>query len=329
MQVLITGGTGFIGSRLALRCLHNGDSVRVLGQQNTDAEITNTKQIQGNGADVRLVAVTDKEKVADAMTGVDVVYHLAAAQHEANVADEHFYNVNVTGTKNVLDAAVDAGVKRFLHGSTIGVYGSALEGTLDENSPVSPDNIYGVTKLEGEKLALSYVDKLPVSAVRISEAYGPGDRRLLRLFKAIGKKRFFMIGNGENLHHPIFIDDLIDGLMLAASVDAAVGRVFVLPGKEVVTTNRMVGTIADALSKKLPPLRAPLFPFMVAANVAVNTFGRAGIQPPIHPRRMDFFRKSFVFGEGEATNVLGYSPKYDFQNGVKQTAQWYAEMGYL
>lgn len=329
MQVLITGGTGFIGSRLALRYLEKGDSVRVLGQTNTDAEVSNKNQIEKKGAEVLLATVTERDKVAEAMQGVDVVYHLAAAQHETNVPDEHFYEVNVAGTRNVLDAAVDAKVKRFLHGSTIGVYGSAIDGTLDDNSPVNPDNIYGVTKLEGEKLALSYSDRLPVSAIRISEAYGPGDRRMLRLFKAVSKKRFFMIGKGENLHHPIFIDDLIDGMILATSIEDAIGRVFVLPGKEVVTTNKMVGTIAESLSKKLPPLRAPLLPFMVAANVAVNTFGRLGMKPPIHPRRMDFFRKSFVFGEGAANKVLGFSPKHDFKDGVKKTTQWYTEMGYL
>lgn len=329
MQVLITGGTGFIGSRLALRYLEKDDSVRVLGQTNTDAEVSNKNQIEKKGAEVLLATVTERDKVAEAMQGVDVVYHLAAAQHETNVPDEHFYEVNVAGTRNVLDAAVDAKVKRFLHGSTIGVYGSAIDGTLDDNSPVNPDNIYGVTKLEGEKLALSYSDRLPVSAIRISEAYGPGDRRMLRLFKAVSKKRFFMIGKGENLHHPIFIDDLIDGMILATSIEDAIGRVFVLPGKEVVTTNKMVGTIAESLSKKLPPLRAPLLPFMVAANVAVNTFGRVGMKPPIHPRMMDFFRKSFVFGEGAANNVLGFSPKHDFKDGVKKTTQWYTEMGYL
>jgi nucleoside-diphosphate-sugar epimerase len=329
MKVLITGGTGFIGSRLALRYLGGGDSVGTLGQVNTEAEVSNKNQIERAGAEVVLAPVTDKARVSEAMRGVDVVYHLAAAQHEANVPDQHFYDVNVTGTQNVLDAALDAGVKRFVHGSTIGVYGSAMEGTLDESSPVKPDNIYGVTKLEGEKLALSYVGRLPVSVIRISESYGPGDRRLLRLFKAIGKQRFFMIGKGDNLHHPIFIDDLIDGMILAAAVDEAVGHIFVLPGKEVVTTNEMVGTIASALGTRFPMVRAPMFPFMLAANVAVNTMGRAGIQPPIHPRRMDFFRKSFIFREGEAARVIGFAPKHSFREGVKKTAQWYAEMGYL
>jgi dihydroflavonol-4-reductase len=329
MKTLITGGTGFIGSRLALKCLERGDSVRVLGQENTEAEASNRRLIKANDAEVMLAPVTDKEKVSAAVKGVDVVFHLAAAQHEANVPDQHFWDVNVTGTKNMLEASAAAGVRWLVHGSTIGVYGSAPEGTIDERTPVAPDNIYGVTKLEGERLALSYTDRLPVAAIRISETYGPGDRRLLKLFRAINKRTFVMIGDGKNLHHPIYIDDLIEGFLLAASCEAAVGRVLVLSGKEPVTTNEMVETIAQQLGARLRGFRAPLTPFLALAVVVGKTCGPLGIQPPIHPRRMDFFRKSLVFSQEEASRTLGFAPKSTFEYGVCETAKWYREMGYL
>lgn len=329
MKTLITGGTGFIGSRLALKCLERGDSVRVLGQENTEAESSNRKLIEANGAEVTLAAVTDKEKVTAAVKGIDTVFHLAAAQHEANVPDQHFWDVNVTGTRNVLEASAAAGVGWFVHGSTIGVYGAAPEGTIDERTAAAPDNIYGVTKLEGERLALSYADRLPVVAIRISETYGPGDRRLLKLFRAINKKTFVVIGNGENLHHPIYIDDLIEGFLRAASCEAAVGKALVLSGKEPVTTNEMVETIARQLGVRLRGFRAPLTPFLMLATVVGKTCGPLGIQPPIHPRRMDFFRKSLVFSQEEASRTLGFSPQSAFEYGVRETAQWYREMGYL
>lgn len=329
MNVLITGGTGFIGSRLALDCLKLGYSVTVLGQENTPAEQDNKALMERKGAKVILATVTERDRVIEAMKGVDTVFHLAAAQHEANVPDQHFWDVNVTGTQNVLDAAVDAGVTRFVHGSTIGVYGSAMEGTLSEKSPLKPDNVYGVTKLEGEKLALSYLDRMPVVVIRISETYGPGDRRLLKLFKAINKRKFFMIGPGVNIHHPIFVDDLVQGFQLAATSDDAVGHIFLLSGKQSFTTNEMVDTIATQLGAKPRGFRAPMFPFVIAANVAVNTVGRVGIQPPIHPRMMDFFRKSFVLAHDEAKQTMGFDPKYSFSEGVRETAQWYSQKGYL
>ena len=139
MNVLITGGTGFIGSRLALKFAEGGHSVRVLGQENTQAESSNANFIKGRGIEVRLGNVLNLDEVGDSVKNIDLVFHLAAAQHESNVPDQYFWDVNVTGTKNLLDACIAARVKRFVYGSTIGVYGSGGEGVLDEETPACPD----------------------------------------------------------------------------------------------------------------------------------------------------------------------------------------------
>ena len=329
MNVLITGGTGFIGSQLALTLLEAGDSVQVLGQQNTDAEIDNKKRIESQGAEVVLASVTERDRLFELLKGIDVVYHLAAAQHEANVPDQHFWDVNVTGTQNMLEASVNAGVKRFVHGSTIGVYGSAMEGTIDEETPLRPDNIYGVTKLEGEKQVLAFQDKLPVVIIRISETYGPGDRRLLKLFRGLKKNTFFMIGDGKNLQHLIYVADLIEGLRRAARVETAVSQTMVLAGKEPITTDQMVADIAAALGVKGPRFRAPLAPFLFVATVMESVLRPLGIQPPLHRRRMDFFRKSFIFSQERTAQVLDFTPGYTFRQGADETARWYSEMDYL
>lgn len=329
MRVLITGGTGFIGSRLALRSLTEGHSVAVLGQVNTPAEVENRRFLEGKGIRITPGSVTERDQLLDRAKGCDVVFHLAAAQHEANLPDRHFYAVNVDGTRNMLEASVTAGVKRFVHGSTIGVYGSAMEGELNEESALRPDTIYGVTKREGERLALSFNDRIPVAVVRISETYGPGDTRLLKLFKAIRKRVFFMIGPGDNDHQPIYVEDLVDGIYRAAQVSEAVGQVFVLAGKEVLTTQKMVETIAKELGTSLPKLRAPMWPFLAAAVVLEKTLRPLGIQPPLHRRRLDFFRKSFCFSRDKAANVLGFLPSTDFARGVAETAKWYQERGLL
>jgi nucleoside-diphosphate-sugar epimerase len=329
MRILITGGTGFIGSRLALDCLQKGYTVIAVGQENTRAEMENRKAIEADGGKVCLCSVGDRKQIADVTKEVDVVYHLAAAQHEANVPDQTFWDVNVAGTKNVIEASVGAGVKRFVHGSTIGVYGAALEGQLDELSPVKPDNIYGVTKLEAEKIVLSLRDKLDVVVVRISETYGPGDRRLLKLFRGIKKKMFPIIGHGHNVHHVVYIDDLIRGLHLAASVPEAIGKVFVLSGKEPVTTSAMIETVAAELGTRKPTLRLPLSPCLMVAKAAQGMCRPLRIQSPVHPRRMDFFRKSFLFSQEESKRTLGFTPGVSFKEGVAQTAKWYRAMGYI
>jgi len=325
MNVLITGGTGFIGSRLTLRCLNAGNSVVAYGQENTPAEEQNRKVIEDAGAKIFLASMTDTDSLSTAMQGIDVVFHLAAAQHEANVPDSHFWAVNVEATKQLLSIAEDVGVKRFVHGSTIGVYGSALSGQLDESSELQPDNIYGETKLAGEKAVLEAANRLPVVVVRISETYGPGDRRLLKLFKVINKNAFFRIGKGQNIHHLIYIDDLVDGFFAAAAEKKAVGEVFVLAGREPVTTDEMVDTIAEVLDRKVLPVRVPLSPMLMVATVMENILRPMGIQPPLHRRRMDFFRKSFLFSLDKSKKILGFEPKKSFYDGVKETANWYKQ----
>ena len=324
MNILITGGTGFIGSRLALRCIDDGHKVRVFGQENTDAEKANKKLVESEGAEVVLGSITDKEKLSDAVKRIDIVFHLAAAQHEANVPDQVFRDVNVAGTKNLLDLCVQAGVQRFVHGSTIGVYGS-IEGEIDEQSPCNPDNIYGITKLEGEKLVLSYKDRFPLVVIRISETYGPGDHRLLKLFKMINKNSFFMIGQGKNLHQLIFVDDLITGFLRAAESEKALGEIILLVGKEPITTDDMVKTIADCLNARIPGIRAPLWSFLTLAWLIETTLKPLGIQPPLHRRRMDFFKKSFSFSTTKASDLLGFTPKYSFEQGAEETARWYKD----
>jgi nucleoside-diphosphate-sugar epimerase len=244
--------------------------------------------------------------------GQDLVYHLAAAQHEAEVADQFFWDVSVTGTQRALKASHHAGVKRFIHASTIGVCGRGSAGLLDERSPCNPDNI-GVTKLSGEKLARSFQDRLPGVVIRIAEAYGPGDLRLLKLFKAIHKNLFFMIGDGRNMHHPIYIDDLIDSLLLAATVDDAVGKTFILAGHEPLSTNDIVAIIASALGRKVRGIRLPLTAFLALAAATEATCRPLHIPPPLHRRRMDFFQKNLAFRQEEALEHLGHGPKVRLQ----------------
>lgn len=327
MRVLITGGTGFIGSRLAVKCLERGDFVRVYGQTNTPAETDNKKFIESKGAEIVIGSMIDREKLIEATREIDVIFHLAAAQHEANVPDQVFWDVNVEGTRQILAAAINAGVKKFVHGSTIGVYGN-LDGIIDEESSCKPDNIYGTTKLEGEKVVLSFKDKIPVTVIRISETYGPGDRRLLKLFKMVRKGSFFHIGDGKNLHHLIYIDDLIKGFLLAAEKDEANGEIFLFAGERAISTNEMVEEIARGVNRPPPKFRAPFPPFLLLAIVMETVLKPLGIQPPLHRRRMDFFKKSFSISGTKAQGMLGFVPEYNFAAGVAETAKWYEEKGY-
>jgi nucleoside-diphosphate-sugar epimerase len=294
MKLLVTGGSGFVGSRLALEARAQGLEVVITGQANSDTERLRIDELRRAGVALEMGPLQDPAFARRIVAGCDRVIHLAAAQHEANVPDSYFEQVNVGGTRALIEASRDAGVRRFVHGSTIGIYGSAADGTLDEDSPPRPDNIYGRTKLAAEGVVREHAEGLETCVMRISETYGPGDFRLLKLFRAIDRGTFMMIGDGLNRRQVMHVSDLVRGLLVASRHPGAVGQTFVMPGREVMTTNEMVATIAGALGKPPPRLRAPLWPFIAAAAVFEATFKPLGIQPPLHRRRLDLLRKSFV-----------------------------------
>ena len=327
-MILITGATGFIGSRMAQRFREQGIALVLLGRLRNEVEQNRAAELKSAGLNVNEVDLTS-ENLAQYVEGVDLVIHLAAAQHEANQPESYFEKVNVGGTRRLLEASIAAKVRRFVYGSTIGIYGQALQGEIDEHSKVAPDNHYGRTKLAAEQLVRQYGDRLEVAIARISETYGPGDYRLLKLFAGIQKGVFFIIGSGANLHQLVYVDDLIDGLHELGTSVTTVGQTVVLAGNEILSTREMCEHISRAVGQQLRKMRLPLFPFMVAAIAFEQTLGRVGIQPPLHRRRLDFFRKSFFFSPSERDRLLQWRPKVSFDEGTKRTADWYRSAGLL
>jgi dihydroflavonol-4-reductase len=327
--LLVTGATGFIGSRLALHAHRLGMDVVATGRAETDVEIDRLKELRAASVPVEIGVLQDVDfarRITDERT---IVIHLAAAQHESEMPEAYFRSVNVDGVRVLLEACQRASVQRFVYGSTIGVYGDAHAAVLDETSQPCPDNIYTRTKLEAEALVRSYANRFECCVIRIPETYGPGDQRLLKLFRAIDRGRFVMIGRGENLRQCLHVSDLVRGLLLAARHPAAPGEIFVLAGREAMTTNEMVRDIAAALDRRPPRVHAPLWPFVLAARVLEAVLPSLHVKPPLHSRRLDFFRKSFVFSTAKAQTLLGFQPEIDFPTGAAETARWYRLRGYL
>jgi nucleoside-diphosphate-sugar epimerase len=167
------------------------------------------------------------------------------------------------------------------------------------------------------------------SIVRISETYGPGDFRLLKLYRAVNRGRFLIVGSGENLRQAIYVDDLVRGLSIAAVSPAAVGETFVMAGAETMTTRGLVRDVAAALAKPEPRLSVPMWPFLLGALAMEGTLKPLGIQPPLHRRRLDFFRKSFVLSTAKARRVLDFAPRMPHAAGALTTANWYRDQGLL
>jgi nucleoside-diphosphate-sugar epimerase len=328
-RILVTGGTGFIGSQLALHAARVGHSVTVASPIRNDVERFRSDLLKRAGIPVVEAALDDTARLREALAGQDAIIHLAAAQHEAEAPESHFRKVNVDGTRQLLTLAVGAGVKRVVHGSTIGVYGDGRQGVLDELSPLAPDNPYGRTKAEGEAVVREFASRIEVAIVRISETYGPADQRLLKLFKAIARGRYVTLGSGLNERQLIYVEDLCRALLAAAQAPAAVGQTMILAGSERLTTDAMVASICKALGKPARSRHVPLWPFDIAARVCETVMPPLGLKPPLHSRRLDFFRKSFRFSTERAARLLGFRPQVTFAAGAQLTADWYREAGLL
>jgi nucleoside-diphosphate-sugar epimerase len=322
-RIFLTGGTGFIGSQLALIAKRQGHQVTVASPINNPTERFRCELLARNGIDIVEAALDDTERLRAVSPGHEAVIHLAAAQHEAHAPESHFFKVNVEGTRNLLELAVAAGVRRFVHGSTIGVYGEAREELLDETSPLRPDNPYGRSKAEAENVVRSYGDRIEIAIARISETYGPADVRLLKLFRAIQRGHYVTLGSGDNERQLIYVDDLSRALLTAVDAPAAVGETFILAGSERITTDAMVTQISAALGCPTRVRHVPLWPFNLAAAALEIVCPPVGIKPPLHRRRLDFFRKSFRFSTERAAKVLGFRPEVPFAEGARRTAEWY------
>ena len=184
--------------------------------------------------------------------------------------------------------------------------------------------------MQGEILAREYfANGLPGVVVRPAGIYGPGDIRFLKLFRPISKGLFVMIGSGKTLYHFTYVDDLVDGFMLAGSKNEALGEVFTIAGEEYVTLRDLVNMIADILGRSRPKGRVPYFPVYIASVICDAICRPLGLKPPLFPRRVQFFSKDRAFSIDKAKRVLGFKPRVSLKQGLINTAQWYRREGLI
>ncbi len=326
MKVLVTGGTGFAGGHLVNRLISDGFEVRVIARNPKKAE-----KLKDKGVGIIIGNITDKDAIKKAVKGVKKVYHLAANWRIAGVPDKVYWDVNVGGTRNLLEASLKENVERFVHCSTMGVHGHVDKIPANENTRYNPGDIYQVTKLEGEKLALNFFKEkgLPVSVIRPCAIYGPGDTRLLKMFRAIAKRRFVMLGSGETLYHMVYVTDLAEGFRLAADKEEAVGKAFLIGGEEYVSLNKLAEMIAKEVGVSPPKIHFPVWPVELLGTILEKVCIPLKIEPPIYKRRVLFFTKDRAFDISKAKNILGYRPKVDLKTGIKRTVKWYKDNSYL
>ncbi|ARA94441.1 hypothetical protein AWN76_015620 [Rhodothermaceae bacterium RA] len=326
-QVLVTGGTGFTGRSVVAQLLAAGARVRSIARDPSriaSGQVGAVEWLQGNVYDERIVRA--------AMQGVHYVFHIAACFRDAGAEDEEYHRVHVLSTQLLARAALaQPGFRRFVHVSTGGVHGHIENPPADEHAPYAPDDIYQRTKLEGELWVREFAARegLSLSVVRPAPIMGPGDRRLLKLFK-FAHLGFFPLLDGHNtLYHLIHVEDLAACILLCAYHPAADGEVFLCGNTEPTDVVTILTQIGHLLGKRVRFVSLPSAPLFFLADGVEWISKRLGIDPILYRRRLAFFTKDRAFDTRKMQEKLGFIPRYTNETGIADTVRGYREAGWL
>lgn len=327
MNILVTGGTGFTGAALVLRLLDEGHKVRSLDYQQGIVY----EDLKKAGAELVSGSITDEDLVNETMEGIDFVFHLAAAFRELNVPNEHYYDVNVNGTRYLMGAAKKHNVKKVVYCSTQGVHGHIKNPPGNEDSPIAPEDYYQQTKYEGELVVQEYMGNgMNATIIRPTAIYGPGDPgRFLMIYKWAKKGFFPMFGSGQTFYQPVYIDNLVDAFMLTLDPENGRGCTYLIGDEEYLPIKDLVKKTGNAMGIDIKVTHLPLFPLIILGHICEKMCKPFGIAPPIFPRRVDWYRQVRAFKIDKAKRELGYQPRIDIDEGLRRTAEWYKNSGYL
>jgi len=329
-EILVTGGTGFIGKHLVEGLLSEGYSVKALVRS-----LEKAKKLEEMGAKLVKGDITKPETLEGIAKDVEAVVHLAALMKFHGVKWEDLYRVNVLGAENVIKEALKEDVDHFILTSTTEAMGPVKEIPADENSPMNPVYDYGRSKLLAEELALSYYRKegLPVTIIRPSGVYGPGDLYVTySVVRAIARGLMKRLpGGGNHYIQFVFVKDVVQGYLRALQHrDKAIGETYIITSEDYYTYKEAFTIIANILG--VPPPKGSMPVWLAKALIWLIEKWNAirGIDDFVfHVSVVEDMLTDRVYSIEKARRELNYNPQYKFEEGMKITIDWYRKMGYL
>jgi nucleoside-diphosphate-sugar epimerase len=323
MEVLVTGGNGFVGRHLAAALVHRGDTVRVLALPDEDSDA-----LERLGVAVHRGDICRLETLRAPMRDVDAVVHLAAMMHVWRpLAD--YRAVNVRGTHNVCRAALDASVTRVVHMSSSSVYGMAWNSPVHECFPLAPyPDPYPTSKAEADRLVrrMAADHGLPAIVVRPDQIFGPGDRlHFGATADRLRARRGVVVGRGNNAIPLVYVSDAVQGLLLALDRGTATGQAYNISAETPLTQEEFLSAIACAIGVPPPRIHVPYRALYAAACAAerASALRPGDHRPTITRLGVAFLGTDVHYSIEKAREQLGYRPAVTVREGVDIAAAWY------
>ena len=319
--VLVTGGAGFIGRPLVSALVAGGHRVRVVVRR---ADVADA--FSALGVECVVGDLLDPTTAERASAGAGAVFHLAGRLFAAGSRASDYTRLHVDATVALLEASA-AGTLRpefFVLCSTTGVHGPTGAVPAREDDPGHPQNAYELSKAQAERSAAAISERvgLPLTIARPGLVYGPGDMHLAGWFRAIRAGYYRVIGGGTNRLHPIFIDDVVRGLLLCAAAARPGGRAYHLVGPEAVTMRRLSESIGRAVGRPVPPMHLP-GPLAYAVGAAMEILPVPRRMLPLTRSRVQFMLQNRAYDGTRAREELGFVPEIELDEGLARTVAWY------
>ncbi len=306
-KILITGAAGFIGSHLVEHLLDNGvraNELRLLIPKKESLKNLPKKDFEILRGDIRNV-----NDVKKAVNGVEIIYHLAALIVKKEYSKKDYFDVNTDGTKNLIKLANKRKLKKFIFFSSVAIYGLPIcKGdmkNIDENSPKSPCEVYGESKLKAEEILIN--SKLPYAIIRPTSVYGPRDHSSFSNFvRAIKNHYFFIVGDGKNKLDYVFVKDLVRAARLAEKSKKRESDYIIGGGAK--SLNEIVSDLCQKTNSWIIPFHLPKFIAIIISHIT-SILGL-----PLYPGRVNAMTSNFYFNLSKSKREIKYKPIKGFGN---------------